>query len=106
MSVDVYAEIQAIVDAADDPDRLRHEALRLCQAGDATSWRPGDPTPDNSLDGRWRRALAADPSGLLATLQRQHPPSSAKVFGRRNEYELVLPDGAGKLLIKFVPGRG
>jgi hypothetical protein len=103
---DVYEQIRAILDAAEDPDVLRHEVLRRSGDLDRADHRPGDPPPANTLDARWRRALAANPEALLGALRAQHPPSSARVFGRKNEYELTLPNGGGRLLIKWIPGHG
>jgi hypothetical protein len=100
---DVYTQIQTVLSDADDPDRLRHSVLaRLGSLGEA-QWRPGDAPPDDSLDGRWRRALAVNPSAVLGALQRAHPPASVRQFGNGREWEITLGDGAGRLIVRYIP---
>lgn len=105
MSADIFEQVRQTLDAAPDPDRARHDALSRLGTLGSSDWRPGDPAPDNSIDGRWRRALAENPAAVLSALQRQHPPASARVFGNQKEFELTLPDGAGRLVVKFIPGK-
>lgn len=99
-------KIAAIVESADDPDAVKVEALRRVETAIDEAWKPGDPPPDRSLAGRWRRAIAARPEAVLNALQRRHPPAEVKLYGNNHEALFTLPDGGGKVLIKFIPGHG
>jgi hypothetical protein len=102
---DTLAAIQAALDGATDPDELRHAVLRKIVL--AETWRPGDPPPDQSLDARWRRALAVDPDSVLRQLQTTGPPASVKILPRtKREVVFTLPDNEGEIHIKFIPGKG
>jgi hypothetical protein len=101
VSADIYEQIRQALDTKPDVDKARHEALRLVKLRDDR--RPGEPPPDNGLDGRWRRALAENPDGVLGALLRQRDPASARVFGNQKEFELTLPDGGGRLIVKWIP---
>jgi hypothetical protein len=103
---DVLAAVQAALDASTDPDQLRHNVLRTMVVAEPT-WRPGDPPPDQSLDARWRRVLAADPESILRQLQATGPSASVRILERtKREVVFTLPNNEGEIHIKFIPGKG
>lgn len=101
MTGDAFGEIRAVLDAADDPDALRTHVL-AASGLDAATNRPGE-APDNSLEARWARAVAANPQGVLGWLRRTHPPASAQVSGNQKIFDLTLPDGAGRIRVMWMP---
>jgi hypothetical protein len=102
---DVLADIEALLDANSDPQRLKHEVLRRLPDRGQIASRPYDagPQPDNSAEACWQRVVAADPASVLNLMRSTKAAASAKVFGNGSHYELVLPQGAGRLTIQWHP---
>jgi hypothetical protein len=102
---DVLEQIQTLLDANSDPQRLKYEVLRRIPDRGLIAvdpHKPG-PTPDNSAEACWQRLVAADPAMVLNLMRSTKASASAKVMGNGSHYELVLPQGAGRLTIQWHP---
>src|SRR5688572_47204 len=103
---DIYAVIKAELEAAENPDELRAKVLsRLGSGGAADAWRPGE-VPDNSLDARFRRAVATNPEAVLSGIRRTHPPASVKISGSEKVFWITLGDNQGTITVTWQPGKG
>lgn len=101
----IRGRIQAVLQAAEDPEKLKREALGRVHGVDG-DWKVGEAPPAQDLNSRWRRALARNPSSVLAALQRWTPPAEVQLYGNNHEALFRLPDGGGEILIRWKPGRG